>query len=158
MIKRLVAVVFLISVSGLLMAQEIKPIKLDELQGKIDAKATQVRVVNFWASWCGPCVKEMPYFQGLSDSGKAEVILVSLDFPEDIAKAQRLLEKKGIKIPGTYLLDEKNYDRYITAINAKWSGAIPATLFVDNNGNKYFYEQSFEKQELEDIVSKLNPK
>lgn len=137
--------------------QEIELIKLDKLNQLIEQKSDNLKVINFWASWCGPCVKEMPYFDFIDKNENVEVYLVSLDFPQDKLKAEKLLNKKGIQST-TYLLDEKNYDKYIESIYAEWSGAIPATLFIDSTGKKSFYEKAFEKHELEEIVNKLTTK
>ncbi|MEQ8581902.1 MAG: TlpA disulfide reductase family protein [Marinoscillum sp.] len=142
---------------GVASAQEIRPIKLPELQQLMSANTAGLKVFNFWASWCGPCVKELGYFNALASNNNTEVILVSLDFPEDIEKARKILEKKEVAL-STYLLDEKDYDKYITSIDNSWSGAIPATLFIDKKGNRYFYESSFEKQELDNVVEKLTSK
>jgi len=142
---------------GAASAQEIRTIKLPELEQLINTNTGNLKVFNFWASWCGPCVKELGYFNALSTQGDTQVILVSLDFPEDIEKARRILEKKEVGL-STYLLDEKDYDKYITSIDNSWSGAIPATLFIDKKGNRYFYESSFEKQELDNVVNKLTSK
>lgn len=130
---------------------------MDALDKIIDTPSDQVKVINFWASWCGPCIKEMPYFDALSEDNKANVIFVSLDFPQDIAKAERMIAKKEISSP-SYLLDEKDYDAYIPKIDDSWSGAIPATLFITPKGKKYFYEHAFEQNELEEVVQNLTSK
>ena len=142
---------------GIASAQEIRPIKLPELQQLIESNHGTLKVFNFWASWCGPCVKELAHFNTLASNPNTQVILVSLDFPEDLEKARKVLEKKEVTL-STYLLDEKDYDKYITSIDNSWSGAIPATLFIDKKGNRYFYESSFEKKELDNVVEKLTSK
>ena len=96
----------------------------------------------------------MPHFEAI-DRSEATVYFVTLDHPEDIVKAQRMLEKNSIKSKAL-LLNEKDADKYITAINEDWSGAIPATLFVDARGKKYFYEKAFDKPELENYVKKYS--
>ncbi len=138
-------------------AQEIKLISVESLDNMIAEKGDQVKVYNFWASWCGPCVKEMPYFEEINSTKTAEVVFISLDFPEDISKAQKLVDKKSIQ-SDTYLLNSTNYDEYIPKISEAWSGAIPATLFVSPSGKKYFYEKAFEKSELEQVVKSLASK
>ncbi|MAE81904.1 MAG: thiol-disulfide oxidoreductase [Flammeovirgaceae bacterium] len=138
-------------------AQEVKLISVESLDNMIAENGDQVRVYNFWASWCGPCVKEMPYFEEVNSAKQAEVIFVSLDFPEDLEKAQKLISKKGIQSE-TYLLNSTNYDEYIPKISEAWSGAIPATLFVSPSGKKYFYEKAFEKNELVQVVKSLSSK
>ncbi|MAD97227.1 MAG: thioredoxin [Flavobacteriaceae bacterium] len=122
--------------------QELKPL-LEKQDGKN-------YVVNFWATWCAPCVKELPYFEALASKysdKNIEVLLVSLDFPKQ--KDTRLLpfmKKKNIKSK-VVLLDDMNEDVWIKAISEEWSGALPATLFYNAN-NRKFYEQSFTEEEL----------
>ncbi len=150
-----VGILLLISITA--HSQNVKLISVESLDELIAQGSDQVRVYNFWASWCGPCVKEMPYFEAVNKSQSAEVVFISLDFPEDMNKAQRLISKKGIQSK-TYLLNSTNYDEYIPKINEAWSGAIPATLFVSPSGKKYFYEKAFEQRELEQMVKNLSSK
>lgn len=135
-------------------AQEINMISLESLNKLIESPDKKLKVINFWASWCRPCIMEMPHFEAI-DKTKATVYFITLDHPQDIAKAQRMVEKNGIKSK-VLLLDEKDADKYITAINEGWSGAIPATLFVDARGRKYFHEKAFDKPELENYVKKYS--
>ena len=135
-------------------AQEINMISLESLNKLIESPDKKLKVINFWASWCRPCIMEMPHFEAI-DKTKATVYFITLDHPQDIAKAQRMVEKNGIKSK-VLLLDEKDADKYITAINEDWSGAIPATLFVDARGRKYFHEKAFDKPELENYVKKYS--
>ncbi|MFY0599834.1 MAG: TlpA family protein disulfide reductase [Cyclobacteriaceae bacterium] len=143
---------FLISVATF--SQKVEAIKMDKLKEVMSRDSEKVKVINFWASWCGPCVKELPYFDLLSQNNELEVTLVSLDFPENIMKAEKLLEKKGIA-SDSYLLDESEY---IDNIDETWSGAIPATLIFDTEGNRYFYEKSFTKSELVELVKNISQK
>lgn len=142
----------LLSISVIVYGQNIEKIKVDELNAVINTKSEQIKVINFWASWCGPCVKELPYFSAISDSGKAEVTLVSLDFPQELSKAKSLLEKKKINLD-SYLLDE---DDYIDRIEKSWSGAIPATIIINSKGERSFYEKSFTNEELNILITSIS--
>jgi len=73
-----------------------KQVKLAELQ-KIIHEPGFVKVINFWATWCAPCVKEMPFFEKLNrDDKNIKVILVSMDYDldPDPAKVKRFIERK----------------------------------------------------------------
>ena len=107
-------------------------------------------VINFWATWCKPCIKELPYFEKLNEnySGKnVEVILVSLDFPQHFdTKLKTYIKENNLKSK-VVALDDPDMNSWIPKINEKWTGAIPATIIYNKNGRK-FYEQSFEYDEL----------
>lgn len=123
--------------------KELKP-----LLEKKDANTTYV--VNFWATWCGPCVKELPYFEKIKEEYKSknvEVLLVSLDFPKQVEKRLIPFINKHKIQSEVVLLDDVNEDYWIKDISEKWSGALPATIIYNTN-NRKFYEQSFDYETL----------
>lgn len=108
-------------------------------------------VVNFWATWCKPCVEELPHFEAINrkyKGDKVEVVLVSLDFP---SRARELLipfmKKKGIS-SDVVLLDDPRQNTWIPKVDKSWSGALPATVIFNRN-KRSFYEKSFTFKELE---------
>lgn len=108
-------------------------------------------IVNFWATWCKPCIKELPAFESINekygDKG-VEVILVSLDFSEKLeSQVVPFVEKHGLE-SDVVLLDDVDSNSWIPKVSENWSGAIPATLIYNNNERK-FYEGSFTYEELE---------
>ena len=117
----------------------------------------KIRVINFWATWCKPCIAELPYFELINDKygeDEVEVILVSLDIPKHIktrlipfVRMQRIQSK-------VVVLDDPDANGWIPKINKNWSGAIPATI-IYNSGTSTFYEQSFTYDELEKEIKKL---
>lgn len=123
-----------------------------ELHPLLNQKGNKTYVVNFWATWCAPCIKELPYFEELNNNKNIEVILVSLDFPKH--KEKRLLPfiKKRQLSSRVILLDDDNENFWINDISFTWSGALPATL-IYNTTRREFYEQSFSKEELFNKVS-----
>lgn len=152
-ITGLVLLTLLLTSSRLLPAQEIQVIKFDQLHQIITDKNAPVRVINFWATWCAPCVKELPQFEDLLDKYKnspTEVILVSMDFVQNLdSKVKKFAEKKNLKSK-LYLLDETDYNSFIDRIDPSWSGAIPATLIMDaRNEKRTFLEKEFTEGELE---------
>lgn len=111
----------------------------------------KIYVLNFWATWCKPCIVELPAFEELNAKYKGEnveVVLVSLDFPQKLESAVvPFVIKKGLKSK-VVLLDDDDSNRWIPLVDSTWSGAIPVTLMV-KNGERKFYERSFTFEELE---------
>lgn len=137
----------------------VKSLTYSELKSLLEVKDEKVYVVNFWATWCAPCVKELPYFEELEENYKnqnVEVLLVSLDFPnKKESKLLPFLTEKKIKSK-VVLLDDPNEDVWIQAIDSSWSGALPATLIYSKNKRKFF-EQSFTRESLnKEIKTFLN--
>jgi thiol-disulfide isomerase/thioredoxin len=138
----------------------VKSYTYNELKPLLNRKDNKTYVINFWATWCAPCVKELPAFAKLKEQyadKNVEVLLVSLDFPKQ--KEKKLIpfiNKKKIQSK-VLLLDDVNEDYWIKQIDDQWSGAIPATLIYNANSRK-FYEQSFDYTTLEnELKTFLNP-
>lgn len=108
-------------------------------------------VVNFWATWCAPCVKELPHFEELYKNYKdkdVEVMLVSLDFPHQYDKKLKPFIKKHDLKSKILVLDDTDMNTWIPKINENWDGAIPVTI-IYNKDNRTFYDQTFTYEELE---------
>ncbi len=137
-------------------AQEIITFKkYEELEKYLDENKTQPLVVNFWATWCAPCVKELPYFEQLNKENKSvKVITVSLDFEKDFdTKLKTFLNKKKYTFITTFLA-AKDYNNWISKVDDDWSGSIPATLII-NGDKKIFVEKDFSSfEELNNHVTK----
>ncbi|MBT8270638.1 MAG: redoxin domain-containing protein [Bacteroidia bacterium] len=120
---------------------------LEPMLNKTDDKTY---VVNFWATWCAPCIKELPYFEQLNRdySGKnVEVILVSLDFPRMYDKKLKpYIKDKNLK-SRVVALNDPDMNTWIPKVNEDWTGSIPATVIYNKN-KRQFYERSFNYEEL----------
>lgn len=150
--SKILTVAFLV-VSLQLSAQEVEVIKFEDLQNKMLNTNASVTVFNFWATWCGPCIKELPYFDQLGESNEnVKVYLVSIDFVNELERVKKFVVKQSLKSEILFL-DEKDPDTYMPKVSKDWSGAIPATLFVTDLGKTYFYEKAFTKSELENMVN-----
>lgn len=125
------------------------------LEPLLYTKSEKTYVINFWAMWCAPCVKELPFFQAYQNNNPdVEVLLVSLDFPEDIeSKLKPFLKRKGITSK-VALLDDSDSNAWIDKIDPNWSGALPFTI-VFNNKKRSFHARPFESlQDLENVINK----
>lgn len=121
--------------------------KFEDMESSIlkDLNADTTYVVNFWATWCGPCVKELPYFEELNALyvDKAfKQILVSLDDPRKLeSKVIPFIKKNKIESEVVLLADGKA-NNWIDKVDPNWSGAIPITLIIKGD-KKLFYEREF---------------
>lgn len=144
-------------VKNVIEVTSVKSYTYKELKPLLTKNDGKTYVVNFWATWCAPCVKELPYFEKLREEyidKDVEVILVSLDFPKQIDKRLiPFINKKQLK-SNVIVLNDVNEDVWIKDIDSTWSGALPATLIYSKKGRKFF-EQSFEYEELEKELQSL---
>ena len=105
-------------------------------------------VINFWATWCRPCVQELPYFEQLAKDSMDQplkLVLVSLDFDDKVDAVKALLAKREIESKAVILADPQA-DEWIDKVDSTWTGAIPATMVIKND-KRYFYETSYESYE-----------
>lgn len=125
--------------------------KKQELKSNSDT----LLVMNFWATWCKPCVMELPHFEELNKkykNQKIKVVLVSLDFEKDIeTKLKPFLLRKNIQSKVIALTDSRQ-STWIDQVSPEWSGALPASIFI-KSGKFYFFEQDFETfEDLEKLT------
>ena len=149
----LIAAVTLLSAGNLQAQNRVPFITLDGLEGRLAGGGDTTFVVNLWATWCAPCVAELPHFEQLQQayaSAPLRVLFVSLDAKKDRDAVVKFVAAKGLENE-VWLLDEPNEQQFIPAISAEWSGAIPATLFINTHkGIRIFKEQEFDYQQLEE--------
>lgn len=130
----------------------------DGLEYFLNKKNDTTYVVNFWATWCVPCVQELPYFEQLAEKHKNEkvkVILVSLDMSKQAeSRLLPFIERKKIK-SRVILMRDPDQNTWLPKVNADWSGAIPATV-IYNKSKRKFYERSFKLAELETELNSIN--
>lgn len=133
-------------------------VKFDYVERLLQNKSDTTLVINFWATWCVPCVHELPAFDSVSDyfsNQKVSVILVSLDFISQYeSRLKPFVEKNKIE-QEVVLLNEPDYDTWINKVDPVWSGAIPATLILNGSNNyKKVYETEFTFHSLKEEVQK----
>jgi thiol-disulfide isomerase/thioredoxin len=145
---------FTVAVAG----QEVKKIKITDLEKTIAASKTPL-IINFWATFCKPCVEEIPYFQEAIKKNKKDsiqLLLVSLDLQNFYpAKIKGFAVKRKFTAPILWL-DEYNADYFCPKVDTAWSGAIPASLFINNKtGYRKFFEEQISKEKLEKEIKAI---
>ena len=116
-----------------------------------------VYIFNFWATYCAPCIKELPYFDRINNEfsdKKVKIILVSLDFKAQIeSRVIPFIKRRSIQSE-VVVLSDPDANSWIDKVSPEWSGAIPATLVVKGN-DKEFYEKEFTYDEINSLTTKF---
>ncbi|MCB9034896.1 MAG: TlpA family protein disulfide reductase [Chitinophagales bacterium] len=127
-------------------------------QSYVENTKDTLLLVNFWATWCKPCVEELPYFIKASQtysSKKFKTVFVSLDRAADFeTKVIPFTTEKNMQTDLLLLNDVKNMNTWIRAINEHWTGAIPATILYKNGKQIYFHEGQLKEDELNQLINK----
>ncbi|HUR11899.1 MAG TPA: TlpA disulfide reductase family protein [Flavitalea sp.] len=156
--KTFLSLLLLISIVPVAKTQIVKKVSIDALDNYIKASERPL-VVNFYATWCAPCLHELPYFQQTTAkyaSQNVELVLVSMDYTRTAAKKiQDFAIKNNLK--GTlFWLDETNADVFCPRIDQKWDGGIPATLFLNaRTGYRKFVDRQLTEPQFEQEVNRL---
>jgi thiol-disulfide isomerase/thioredoxin len=128
----------------------IKKVSINDVKAMMDT-STVPMIVNFWATWCGPCVREIPYIDSLiqAKGNKVRLLLVSLDFPEMYPRQLTAFVKKQGYKGDVVFLKETNADYFCPIIDKKWTGAIPVSVLVNNKKNiREFYGMQLTRERL----------
>ncbi|WP_445725577.1 TlpA family protein disulfide reductase [Flavobacterium sp.] len=135
----------------------IEEINYDGLELLLNKQDDKTYVINFWATWCKPCVEELPSFQQLYENYKdknVEVILVSLDFKNQLeTRLIPFIKEHNLK-PTVVLMVDPDQNTWIPKVNTEWSGAVPATIIYNKN-KRAFFEQSFTYKKLETELNNI---
>ncbi|MDF2384038.1 TlpA family protein disulfide reductase [Nostoc ellipsosporum NOK] len=155
---RIAIILLFVLFSGASGAQPVRQIKITDLEQTIKESTTPL-IVNFWATFCIPCIQEIPYFLQQAAAFKkdsVQLLLVSLDLPDEYPDGiARFIQKRKITAPVVWL-NETNADYFCPKVDSNWSGAIPATLFV-NNARSYrrFHEDQLSEAQLIKEIRKM---
>jgi thiol-disulfide isomerase/thioredoxin len=142
---------------GYCLAQQAPIISAAKLKQMMESPEDKVLIVNFWATWCGPCVAELPLFEKLTAEARKDlrVALVSLDMDLDPnpGKVYKFIERKALKSE-VYLLNEPDPNSWIDQIENEWSGALPATVVINKKtGKRKFFGKQLHEGDLEKLIA-----
>lgn len=136
---------------------EVVVMDFSQLKPLLNLNNDTVYVFNFWATWCAPCVNEIPYFEALSQKYKYEnvkVLMISLDFPNQMeSRLIPFIKEKNMQNE-IILLNDPDANRWIPQIDDDWTGAIPATLIYRQN-KKLFFSKELTFESLSEAVEQL---
>lgn len=146
----------------MLLTRQVPSVKIDDVNTRMKAGNDTVYVVNFWATWCAPCVAELPYFEKIDSAyagKKVKVILVSIDFKKDIStRLVPFLERKKYHSEVNFL-DEIYDNEWIPKVDSAWQGNIPATKIYDaKSGRSVFIPRETSYRELDSVVVDFSAK
>ena len=156
--KKVLILFFMASSLSVRAQEKAEIIKIKQLQEIIELKTDQIKVINFWATWCAPCVKEMPLFQKL-DEERSDVMVtlvsIDLDLDPNPEKVYRFIDRKKISTR-VVILDERDPNTWINLIEKNWSGAIPATIIINGKtGQRKFVEHELHDGDLEKLIAEV---
>lgn len=157
--KAFVTIAILLNFSKSAQGQTVKLISLDQIEARLKTGKDTTYVINFWATWCGPCIKELPHFEKLQSEfagEKVKVLLVSLDYTSKLKSAVIPFAKRLKLKSEVFLLNENNKQVYLDRVEKKWSGALPASIFINKSKEKReFYQKEFTYPELMKVFNSL---
>ena len=136
---------------------QVPIVDFDGIRPILEQSNDTTYIVNFWATWCAPCVRELPYFERITKeyaNKKVKVILVNLDFPNHYeTRLIPFLEENEIQSK-VIMLDDPDANRWIPEVDLDWTGAIPATV-IFNSKERKFFPREVKYEELEEVVQQF---
>ncbi len=154
--KNIFFFVFFLSFQNLF-AQNIPKIQTADLEKWLNKQNDTVYVLNFWATWCAPCVKELPHFEKAGkkfEKEKVRIVLISLDFEKDYqSKLLPFVKRKKLQNQVLWL-NEPDGNTWIDKVWKDWQGEIPATLIYRSADYKTFKAKELGEKELVGEIEK----
>lgn len=149
----------MINTSSWAQSSVVSVVKFNQLEHIFNSSSDTVYVINFWATWCAPCVKELPDFNAVYQKykdRKVRVLLVSLDFSDELEKRLIPMIKRKKITPEVWLLDESDPNAWIDRVEPTWQGEIPVTLILQPS-RKYrkFIQGQTHLSELVSVIQEL---
>ena len=138
-------------------AQEFSSMSFSQLQEEITRHPDKTLVINFWATWCRPCVEELPDFEKVNAefTGKnVEVWLINLDFNSAVEKTVKpFISGRGIKSRVIHITDT-DPNEWVDKVDKSWGGNIPATVIYKEGKKVSFHPNQIHYEELVNLISK----
>lgn len=122
----------------------LENMSVQDLKELMKNDSDNLRLINVWATWCGPCVAE---FEGLADTYRMymgrdfEMYTISTDRPDKSEKVKEFLQDKHAAFNNNYIFESEKRDDLLDNLDPKWQGAIPHTVLVEPGG-KIVYRSS----------------
>ena len=143
-------------------AQDIRVFqKFENFEKEYFHKGDTTLVINFWATWCKPCVTELPYFDQLHASNtepKTKIVLVSLDLKSQLKSVLMPFLKKNKISAEIVLLADNKYNDWLEKVHPDWSGTIPATLLLQGDLRQFAEREFHSLAELKGFVDEFKNK
>jgi len=153
----MVKVLWLLFPALLLLSPRVKTVDMQQLQTMTGKQSNDtLYVVNFWATWCKPCVHEMPYFETSSQkfkNQKVKFIFVSTNYAREAEQVKNFINQKKVQ-SDVLLINAGTPNSWIDAIDSNWSGAIPATIMYKHGKTALFHEGEFTQAQLDSVIQK----
>ena len=133
-------------------------LSFDDFRHHLEKSNDTTYVVNFWATWCAPCVHELPYFEKLRTEmhdQPVQVLLVSMDFPKDIEKKLIPFVAKRNLEDAVVALADLDYNSWIDQVSTQWDGAIPFTVVYNSKSRQVKLGELSSYRELEKFVREM---
>jgi thiol-disulfide isomerase/thioredoxin len=148
--------IFFISAS-VTSGQKVEKIRVADLDRILKNTDNNLYVINFWATWCAPCVAELPAFMTVSreyEKSGVKFVFVSLDFPSRIDKQLiPFLQKNKIEHEIAVMM-ETDANLWIDKVDPSWEGNIPSTLFLNNQKKiRHFYPEPIDEKDLRKLIN-----
>jgi thiol-disulfide isomerase/thioredoxin len=156
---KLAAALFILNIahSGIAQTKTIPVVGFSAFQEKLTSTSDTVYIINFWATWCAPCRKEIPQFEQIHkdySDDKVKVLLVSLDFPNQVEKSLKSFILSNKVTAPVILLNEPDANSWIDKVDPSWSGALPATL-IFRRENRKFFEKELSYEDIQNSIISL---
>jgi thiol-disulfide isomerase/thioredoxin len=138
-------------------ADTLETVTAEALISKLKASGRKGTLVNAWASFCGPCKREIPMLEGLAKKLRPrgiDIVLVTVDEPGDEAKALAFLRERGIKL--TSYVAARPLGEFKSGMNPRWPGMLPASFLFDREGTlRYYWGGEAFKNEIAPVLEAL---